>query len=47
MYLTLERLGDPGSGKVWWGVVVEILLETGVGREVCFVEESESGPGGR
>jgi hypothetical protein len=28
MHLTLERLGAPGNGEVWWGRGGDIVLET-------------------
>ena len=40
MYLTLERLGAPGSGEVWWGRDLEDRVE-----EVWDVEQLEGGLG--
>ena len=42
MHLTLERLEDPGSGEVWWGGCVKILLE--MGEEEWDEELSKGGP---
>ena len=48
MYLTLKRLEAPGSLEVWWGKVggEAILMETGAGKGVWDVEQSEGGLGG-
>jgi hypothetical protein len=40
MYLTLERLGAPGSGEVWWGRDLEDRVE-----EVWDVEQMDGGLG--
>jgi hypothetical protein len=44
MHLTLERLEDPRSGKVWWGWSGDILLD--IGEKVWDVEQPEGRPGG-
>ena len=48
MYLTLKRLEALGNLEVWWGGVGgwDILMETGAGKEVWDVEQSEGGLGG-